>query len=535
MASEIRGRKARLITLDELALLVLFLLLLLFAFAGDANAADLYGAVNGTGTTCTFIAPCTLLTAYGKALSGDTVWLRAGTYTGTYVLDRNGVSIKNYNAAPGYGAGEHVILDGVSTTDGTVKVLLLKANDFTVQGVEVMWSWPGTRTSTQTGSNPTDLPFGYGFDCFYTTSNPPCQNVKLIDVYVHDTRGNGGSVNNAQNLEVYGAMLAYQGWSAPDRPHGHNLYYQSNVGPLRLLNSTLFGASEYNFQAFGSDAGKLINIDLEDNAFALGGGGDLVFGGTNPVVTGQFRRNRAAVPSDGYFNFGYCQSGAGISSLSVTDNYIRGAMCFQPPTAGLTFTGNQLWLQYLNLKGSGTTCAALGTGNTCSIGPYPTVPRPTQNAIFVTKHAYTPGRARAVVFNWQNLPSVSIDVTGILAVGESYEVRNAQNFFGPLVATGTYSGASITVPAGALPLAQPLGKPAVAPTGPDYNVFDIIRTGAASSTATATATRTATATVTPTKTPTPTSSSTPTRTKTPTPASVCWTVTPACVMVTVTP
>jgi hypothetical protein len=365
--------------------------------------------------------------------------------------------------------------------------------------------------------------------------------VKLIDVKVHDTRGNGGSTNAAQNMEIYGGILNYQGWNGPDRPHGHGIYLQSNVGPIRVLNTTLFQQSESDVQAFGSAAAALNNLDFEDVTTIKSGDAEFVLGGTPPVVNATMKR---MIGYKSYLNLGYCDSGHGFSGpSSLTDSYIYGGLCFQAPFSTLSVTGNQFFLNFLH----NNTCAAL-PGNTCQVGKYPNYPPMSGTFVKIVKHAYYPGRARAAVFNWNHAATVQIDMTGILSVGESYEVRDVQNFYGPLVAVGTYSGAPITVSAGALPVAQPLGKPPVAPTGPDFNIFDIIRTSPATSpTPTRTSTRTSTATPTlpPTATPTRTATvtatatatptSTPTRTRTPTPASVCVTVTPACVMVTVTP
>ena len=496
---------------DTEALVVAVLLLLaLMAFCPKAKAADYYGAVAGSGSSCTYIAPGNIDTCLGKLAAGDTLWLRGGTYPGTHILTAS-ATVRAYNATPGYGVGEHVILDGGGTTDPNLKLMQIKCSNCQVWDLEMLWSWPGTRTSAQSGSNPTDLPFGYGFDCYNAAGL--CQNAKLVNVYVHDTRGNGGSLNQAQNLEVYGAILMYQGWNAPDRAHGHNVYIQAVTGPIKLTSSALIRASENNVQGFASANGALKNFDLENNALVYGGGGDLVLGGQTVLDSLTLMNN---VSVDGFINLGYCDSGAGFAGTSlISGNYLRGGMCMKPPLTGITMTGNQFYLQYLN-----GTSSSSWPGNSWTIGPYPTTPRPTSNHIQIQKHAYVPGRARAYVHNWQGLATVQLDMTGILAVGESYEVRDVQNFFGPLVATGTYGGGSITVPAGALPVVQPLGKPAVSPTGPDFNVFDIIRTGAA-----------------PTATPTttPTATATPTRTATPTPASVCVTVTPPCVMVTVTP
>ncbi len=53
--------------------------------------------------------------------------------------------------------------------------------------------------------------------------------------------------------------------------------------------------------------------------------------------------------------------------------------------------------------------------------------------------------------------TVSVDVSSILTVGASYEVRNAQNFFGPPVLSGVYAGGLLTLPMTGLTVAAPIG------------------------------------------------------------------------------
>ena len=52
----------------------------------------------------------------------------------------------------------------------------------------------------------------------------------------------------------------------------------------------------------------------------------------------------------------------------------------------------------------------------------------------------------AVGLSQERLGSVAVDMSGILAVGDAYEVRNVRDFFGTPAVTGTYGGGSITIP-----------------------------------------------------------------------------------------
>jgi hypothetical protein len=57
----------------------------------------------------------------------------------------------------------------------------------------------------------------------------------------------------------------------------------------------------------------------------------------------------------------------------------------------------------------------------------------------------------------------------------NFEVRNAQDFYGPAVLKGRYSGQPVAVPMTRLNAAQPIGVEGRArPTGPEFNVFVVL-------------------------------------------------------------
>ncbi len=56
--------------------------------------------------------------------------------------------------------------------------------------------------------------------------------------------------------------------------------------------------------------------------------------------------------------------------------------------------------------------------------------RPTGAKVFIRPNQYEAGRAHITVFNWDALPSVSVDLSSILSVGQAFEIRNGQNILG---------------------------------------------------------------------------------------------------------
>ena len=108
---------------------------------------------------------------------------------------------------------------------------------------------------------------------------------------------------------------------------------------------------------------------------------------------------------------------------------------------------------------------------------------PTANAVFVQPNLHEPGRAHIVAYNWQGLPSVSVDLGAVgLTQGQGFKVYNLQAFdlsapadyFGTVVASGNYNAAvpTVSVPMTDTAVTEPIGfEHALASTLPQFGVF----------------------------------------------------------------
>ena len=95
--------------------------------------------------------------------------------------------------------------------------------------------------------------------------------------------------------------------------------------------------------------------------------------------------------------------------------------------------------------------------------------------IFVRPNLYEPGRANIIVYNWDNLDNVTVDVKFVLPLGSDFEVRNAQNIFAAPVLRGVFRGEPLQLPMTNLTVASPNGPMlAPPPTGPTFNVFVLL-------------------------------------------------------------
>jgi hypothetical protein len=95
--------------------------------------------------------------------------------------------------------------------------------------------------------------------------------------------------------------------------------------------------------------------------------------------------------------------------------------------------------------------------------------------VFVRPNRYEAGRANIIVYNWDNLSHVSVDVSPVMATNAAYEVRNAEDFFAPPVLSGVFDGQPLNLPMTGLTVAVPNGPLRTPPpTGPTLNVFILL-------------------------------------------------------------
>ena len=429
---------------------------LFLSLASPGRAADFYVSPSASGSgTGSFSSPWQLqvaLTQPGSVHPGDTIWLRGGTYSGTYTGYLVGTSsspivVREY-------PGERAIIDGGNSNGNAIFVA--KGSYTWYWGFEVMSSDP-TRSTTISGSSPpgSAIPRGEGILIDQGTPHP---GLKFINMVIHDARQGVSFWSQAQDSEVYGCLIYYNGWSAPDRGHGHGIYAQNQTGTKKITDSILFSGFDYGIHTYGSAAAYLDNIDIEGTtSFNAGdlhaGGSNLLLGGEigtvahNPILKNNYMYRPSGGSAD--FDLGY---NGGCANATVTNNYISNSTSFNN-CAPTSMTGNTFYGSI-----SGFTQSQYPSNTYYSS-------RPTGTQIFVRPNAYEAGRANITIYNWNLAASVSVSFSGILSNGQGFEIRNAHDFFGAPVVTGTYTGGSVSIPMTGLSVAAPVGW--AAPPRPD--------------------------------------------------------------------
>jgi hypothetical protein len=104
--------------------------------------------------------------------------------------------------------------------------------------------------------------------------------------------------------------------------------------------------------------------------------------------------------------------------------------------------------------------------------------------VFVRPNRYTSGRGNIIIYNWDQASVVNVDVSSVLASGDTYELHNVQDYFGD-IQTGVYAGGTMAINMTGRTRAKPIGYDQTAPwyhdplqqnTFPKFGAFVLIKT-----------------------------------------------------------
>jgi len=432
------------------------------------------------------------LAGQAKLKPGDTLWLRGGVYKGIFKCKLAGTADKPILVAQF--TNERATIDGSLAVDGEWT---------TFWGFEVTNS-----NTTRTGERPTGVEVNGA-------------HTKFINLVVHDAGNGFGCWSSAVDAELYGNIIYHNGWRELDRGHGHGIYMQNEEGTKLIRDNIIFRQYGWGIHAY-TEEGALKGLQFEgnvsfDNGAPAGARYDnILVGGRQPAERVTLVANYTyETPTNGDTkpNVRLHYEAANNKDLTVKDNYFAGGS----PVASVadwltvTMTGNTFYgpkrLLELSLP-QGITAASYAWDNNAYYGAGGAAvfsfqgqaldfagwrratsfdgggswnvidaARPAATKVFVRPNLYEPGRAHIIVYNWAKGETVDADVSGVIERGAKYEVRSAQNFFGPPVLAGTYDGGPLRLPTGARKTASPVGANTDLPqTAPEFNVFVLLKT-----------------------------------------------------------
>jgi hypothetical protein len=426
---------------------------------------------------------------------GDTLWLRGGVFGAGFAFR------SRLSGAPGRPILVRQFPGERATIDGSLSIL----GPYTWY-----WGFEITRSSANRA-------YDGGAECVSTLEGS--KGIKLINLVLHDCAQGIGFWRFAEDAEAYGNIIYYNGYQGPepDRGHGHGIYTQNQTGIKRIEDNIIFNQFGLGIQAYGSENAFVQGYMIEGNILFNNGSiardtanvDNILLAVGRPIENVSIESNYTYHPgTNGYSRMGWV-FGQDIPNRDVVvrNNYWIGG---QPaiefwnwdevtfsgntsyskgsPMALLSFNAPQNERRYTwdhnTYYGSGVfrfsgrnlswdqwrAETGLDAGSTWTRG------RPEGTWVFVRPNRYEKGRAHIVTYNWDLQPTVSVDLSAALRPGDFYEIRDAQNFFGPPVTAGAYEGRPVSIPVMGLQTGDPVGKAPSPPrhTAPEFGAFIVL-------------------------------------------------------------
>ena len=395
------------------------------------------------------------------------------------------------NGAQPHAAGSIVIIGG--------DVLYVAGSNTTYRGFEVSNSRPSR------DGNIENQGIGRGNGVTVTGDSN-----KLINLVIHDNRTGVLTSSSSSNTEVYGCLVYNNGVHSRDggtteNGHGHGLYLENKAGYSRVYEDIVLNSFNLGTQGFGQ-TGPYVGGDFRGSVFSnsgapLGKFGNALRRNYNAIIGPRSQVSPTARLTESHFfhplntdgssvKFGY---GMGVKDGTIENNYfIGGGTQFEiAATQTARVSGNQFYatrpvsrytitaagMSYswnnnkyhgaagrdvFGIAGHGRMLFGSWKSSTGFDAASTETSAPMPDTVLVRPNAYDKGRANVLIYSFSGATTAKIDLSRSgLENGQQYTIRNAQNYFGTPVATGTYNSASplvsVSLTGAASSVAAPIG------------------------------------------------------------------------------
>ncbi|MFN8423935.1 MAG: hypothetical protein U0470_11345 [Anaerolineae bacterium] len=404
-----------------------------------------------------FDAPWTLQQALGQPAAlkpGDIVWVRGGTYTGTFAADPSLGRISFSCGTNGTAAAPIVFrnyLDERVTIDGAANEVALF-----VQNCSHTWFWGLEVMSSAPVRTPSRA---------YIYCTAP--NVKFINMILHDLADGIDLWTTATDAELYGSIIYHNGWDETNGGHGHGIYTQNKMPSVKKIDDNIF-FSQYGMNIRAWSTNQFVdNFEFEGN-IAFNGGSlseyasrkfNFFVVGNNPKAPTRnlvarhnytFAGNTTTTPACNAFGPNY-----GAVDMRLEDNHLLGQLRVTGPYTNAVIARNTIL---------GGTALPFITGTGFRPEDYPdnvyAQDVPTTGAeVFVRPNRYEPGRANVAIYNWGGADAVNVDAGALgLSPGDRYEIIHAMDYYNDRLVRTYDGGGTIAVPMTGHTFAQAIGS-----------------------------------------------------------------------------
>ena len=473
------------------------------------NVNNVFWYVSPTGSSSgngTLASPWDLQTALNQpsgVQAGATIWLLGGVYHGNYISNLNGSSTSpiTVRAYP----GQRATIDGQGGSNIALEIL---GSNSWYWGFEII-DTTDPRYNYANGIGPVAGIGVYG------------PGIKCINLVVHDTAEGFAAYTAAPATELTGNLDYYNGYLASDRNHGHGMYLQNDSGVKIVAKNFVGDNADEGMQIYGSNTAFVDGFSITGNTLYNTGSWPTPSFHFNLLLGGGASRQNIQVSNNYSYltpsvNSGGVSLGQYTAGHDVTAQYnvfVGGniATWVDGEAGPVVFTNNSVYaipaasqLIQLGLF-SGQSLASYTWDNNSYYGLngfyfgsydgnnlYPTTNgtfqnwqavtgfdthssftsnAPTGTWTYVQPNLYEPKRANITIYNWGLASTVPVDLSGVLAYGDQYVILDAQNVFGPSVASGVYTGGAVSVPMSGLIKEVPIGFSTPAHTAPQFGTF----------------------------------------------------------------
>lgn len=484
-------------------------LFVLLAVSLTATGADWYVAPGASGNGTSIGTPMSIYVALrdnfqiNTIAPGDTIWLRGGNHLSSLsALHELQSRINGTLTQP----------IKIRAYPGEYPVILGWTNDLSNLKINGSYTWwYGIEFWNPYATHRSDLYLNKGIMLF----GP---GTKIINCVIHDV-GNGIYADEgAEGSEVNGCVA----WACGDLQQlGHEYYSHSGGAGILWKDNIALNGFGWGFHFYTEAGAPLSNLTAIGNVAANSDiyypadwRANFEFAGATPLtnivaawnmgyqsparqeqnlqmyVPGTLDvTNRSATISSNYFaggrnTVGYWQD------LTYSHNEFHAFTYYQTlwpsPLAGTYVWDNNTYSSAMSpepflYNNVGKTFADWKTATGFDGSSAFSALSPVATQVFVRANDYEAGRANIVVYNWANTDNVSVDLSAVMPVGSSYAIRDAANWFGTPVKTGTYAGGIVSIPMTGGTVATPLGAVAAATTGKAFRIF-VLQSAPASST-----------------------------------------------------